>query len=79
MLYSTCTLNRAENSNQVNNFIKDNPNHSLVSMRDNLAEILDNLINLDSSLEQQVDKGEITLWPQKVMSEGFYLALIKKL
>ena len=79
MLYSTCTLNTAENSNQVNNFIKDNPNHSLVSMRDNLAEILDNLINLDSSLEQQVDKGEITLWPQKVMSEGFYLALIKKL
>ena len=79
MLYSTCTLNTAENSNQVNNFIKNNPSHSLVSMRANLAGVLDHLIKLDSNLEQQIDEGEITLWPHKIMSEGFYLALIKKL
>ena len=79
MLYSTCTLNSEENSNQVNNFIKNNPNHNLISMRENLAGVLDNLIKLDSSLEQQIDEGEITLWPHKIMSEGFYLALIKKL
>lgn len=79
MLYSTCTLNTAENSNHVNNFIKNNPSHSLVSMRANLAGVLDHLIKLDSNLEQQIDEGEITLWPHKIMSEGFYLALIKKL
>lgn len=79
MLYSTCTLNAAENSNQVNDFLKNNPNYQLVSLRENLRATAENLLKLDPLLKQKLDEGEITLWPHRIKSEGFYLALIKKL
>lgn len=78
MLYSTCTLNAAENSKQVHDFLDNNSTYKLVSLRENLREVAENLLKLDPSLKPKLDEGEITLWPHRIKSEGFYLALIKK-
>lgn len=79
ILYSTCTLNPEENEIQIHNFLKTHPQFKLISIKERIQMHAPRLFDLDSTLEEQSSKGYITLWPHRVKSEGFFIALLKRI
>ena len=63
LAYSTCTLERRENTDTVSSFLAENPDFSLV----------DFTVGGVSS-----EGGELTLYPHIHGTDGFYIALIKR-
>ena len=63
LLYSTCTLNKAENEEVVKSFIENNSEYSLVDF---------NIGGLSSN------NGMLTLLPQLHKTDGFFMAKLKK-
>ncbi|MBE6704636.1 MAG: 16S rRNA (cytosine(967)-C(5))-methyltransferase RsmB [Ruminococcaceae bacterium] len=62
LIYSTCTLRRAENEDIVNKFLQNNPGYRLVS----------------TGLFGKEDGGYVTLLPQKTGTDGFFIAKLVK-
>lgn len=62
-VYSTCTLNPAENEDVIAKFLENNPDFSLVPFK--VGEI-------------SADSGMLTLLPQKHGTDGFFMAKIIK-
>lgn len=67
LVYTTCTIEKEENINVINNFLKENPNFQLVNIEDKLdnKEKLNNLKN-----------GYIELFPHIHGTDGFFIAKI---
>lgn len=66
LIYSTCTLNKEENENQIKMFIEKHPNYRVVS----ITEIADT--------ELQVSEYGATLLPQTYNSDGFFITKLEK-
>jgi len=69
LIYSTCTLSRAENEEQVNAFLQRHPEMSLMNMKEKLP--------LLSEEDGRVETG-LTLWPVEGGHDGFYVAVMEK-
>ena len=78
ILYASCTLNSAENQKQVQEFIQTHKNYELVDLNKNLLNVREKLTSFDGRLNEEISEGMVTLWPQNTMSEGFFIALLKK-
>ena len=65
LLYSTCTLLQAENEGVVTAFLAKHPEYHLESFL------------LPGPLGE-VAAGQCTLWPQRLQTDGFFLAKLRK-
>ena len=65
LLYSTCTLLQAENEDVVTAFLAKHPDYHLESFL------------LPGPLGE-VAAGQCTLWPQRLQTDGFFLAKLRK-
>ncbi len=70
LLYSTCTLTREENQDQIKRILAENRNFELVDLNQRLKKV--------SSLDFENNNKFIELLPGEVDSEGFFYALLKK-
>jgi 16S rRNA (cytosine967-C5)-methyltransferase len=70
LLYSTCTLTREENQDQIKRILAENKNFELVDLNQRLKKV--------SSLDLKNNNNYIELLPGEVDSEGFFYALLKK-
>ncbi len=68
LVYSTCTLNPAENREVVESFLSDNP------------QFTSKEIVLTKGLRRKIDEplGMLTLFPEKDGSDGFFIALLER-
>ena len=74
LVYSTCTLNRTENQDVVQSFLKEHPDFSLVETH--LKELVER--SQDQGLDQLIlSDGMLTVLPGKGL-DGFFLAVLKK-
>lgn len=74
LVYSTCTLNRTENQDVVQSFLKEHPDFSLVETH--LNELVER--SQDQGLDQLIlSDGMLTVLPGKGL-DGFFLAVLKK-
>ncbi len=79
LVYSTCTLNPAENEEVIEAFLREHPEFTLGTIRGRLAPAVESrLLELDPALATGFERGYFTLWPHRVRSEGFFVALLKK-
>ncbi len=68
LVYSTCTLNPAENSQVVERFLDSHPEYSMKE------------IKLPSGITRKIpeDKGMLTLFPEADKTDGFFIATMVK-
>ncbi len=64
LVYSTCTLNAEENEQVVEDFLSHHPEYEAVDFT---------LEGLDAS-----EKGMMTIWPDAIHSDGFFVAKLKR-
>lgn len=64
LIYSTCTLNKSENDNVIDKFLKENPNFEGVSFLENLGE--------------PFGSYKATLCPKYFNGDGFFISKIRK-
>lgn len=77
LIYSTCTINPAENEGVVQAFLEKN-GHSFRAY--DLSSLLPpRLTSLDSSIFEQAKNGSLTLLPDKVDCEGFFIAALERI
>lgn len=69
LIYSTCTINREENIDQIMKFIDENPEFSMV----NMEECVENKVNLDT-----LRNGYIQIFPNIHGTDGFFIAKLIK-
>jgi len=70
LVYSTCTVDKQENEQTVNNFLKEHPEfEGDVSFRNRMPEAIQPLIN----------GYDLQLFPQDIGSDGFYMAVLKRM
>lgn len=69
LIYSTCTIEKEENINLINKFLKKNPEFKLVSIKDKMENI-DDLKTLD--------KGYLQLYPHIHNTDGFFISKMFK-
>lgn len=69
LVYSTCTINPAENRDNVHWFLEQHPEFSLLDIRDRLCKELKNDVQ---------EKGWLQLLPGIHKSDGFFLACFQK-
>ncbi|MDQ0206407.1 16S rRNA (cytosine(967)-C(5))-methyltransferase RsmB [Alkalicoccobacillus murimartini] len=70
LVYSTCTVDKAENEETIKAFLKNHPDFSLDSDLKNRLPI--------QVLPQRFDQGMLTVLPQDYHSDGFFIAALKK-
>ena len=68
LLYTTCTLNRAENFGVVSAFLKEHPQFTVRPVAALAAE---------QGIEGMEEEGTFTVWPREEL-DGFYIALLDK-
>mgnify|MGYP001222845929 CR=1 FL=1 len=78
LMYSTCTLNPEENEKQAERFLADHPEFSAEPFGKRAADVTDKIRAPDPESGETMAQGFLTLWPQRVSSEGFFLALFRK-
>ena len=64
LVYSTCTINRAENEGVVEAFLKANDNFELE--------------DASSFLPFETEGPMVTLWPHRDEMDGFFIARLRK-
>ncbi len=69
LVYSTCTLNRAENESIIEKFLENNSGFCAVSIKDNLPKPLK---------KDEAEKGYVTFYPNIDGIDGFFIAKIKR-
>ncbi len=69
LIYSTCTIEKDENINMINRFLKENKNFRLVNIEDKIS----NSQNINT-----LQQGYIQLFPHIHNTDGFYIAKIIK-
>ncbi len=67
LVYSTCTLNRMENGDQIAHFLAERPNFRLVEPRERI------------DLELPVVNGMVEIVPGAEWSDGFFIAILKRM
>jgi len=67
MVYSTCTINKQENHDQVKRFLNTHPNYELIDL---------GVKNTISSM--QIEEGMLQLLPIDDLTDGFFIAKLKK-
>ena len=69
LIYSTCTINPAENQDNVHWFLKEHPQFEGMDIRDRLCR----------ELQQEVrEDGSLQLLPGIHESDGFFIACMRK-
>ncbi len=69
LIYSTCTINKAENSDNVNWFLENHSEYELDSIQNNVCSELHDAIQAE---------GKMQLLPGMFNCDGFYIARLKK-
>lgn len=69
LVYSTCTIEKDENINMINGFLKENDNFKLISF-EGLVKGLEN--------EESIKEGYIQLFPHVHNTDGFFIAKMIK-
>jgi 16S rRNA (cytosine967-C5)-methyltransferase len=83
LMYSTCTVNQAENEDMINQICSELP-FEVVDFTDRLPEALkksplkDGEVNMCLSLEQQAKEGRIQLLPGEYGTDGFFIAKLRR-
>lgn len=71
ILYSTCTLNKEENEENIEAFIeKENNSFSIINAADYLPDSLKDFVT---------DKGYVKVIPGKVRADGFFVCILKRI
>ncbi|NLB88253.1 MAG: 16S rRNA (cytosine(967)-C(5))-methyltransferase RsmB, partial [Syntrophomonadaceae bacterium] len=73
LLYATCTINKAENEEIVNKFIKEFNNFELVGFKDNIA-----YFPLNKHDQLKAEQGMLTIFPGQYRTDGMFYALLKR-
>lgn len=74
LIYSTCTLNIDENENRILDFLEKNDDFYL----DDISELLPEKLIVDEDRARLVKKGQITLFPDTDLCDGFYICKLKR-
>lgn len=74
LVYSTCTLNKAENEEQVQVFLENHPDFYAEDISSRLPEGL--IIDIERSREAK--SGYITLFPDRDLCDGFFVASLRR-
>jgi len=76
LIYSTCTVNPAENQEQIQQFIDSQGNHfETIDISDRLPE---KLIQLDPALLETATQGMVALFPDQHHCDGFFIAKLRR-
>ncbi|HHX36842.1 MAG TPA: hypothetical protein GX717_02555, partial [Clostridiaceae bacterium] len=75
LIYSTCTLNPAENEGQLFTFLDDHPDFKTIDISSLLPPAL---LEKDSELLPSAVRGHITLRPDKHACEGFFIGVMER-
>ncbi|MEN6349009.1 MAG: 16S rRNA (cytosine(967)-C(5))-methyltransferase RsmB [Syntrophomonas sp.] len=73
LLYSTCTINPAENEEIVKGFLKNNPNFELQGFADHIL-----FFPLDNGDKEIAKRGMLTIMPGKYDTDGMFYALMRR-
>lgn len=74
LVYSTCTLNQAENQMQVKKFLEENVDFKPIDING----LLPDRLNLDDLRVNEAKEGMITLYPDTDMCDGFFAAVLER-
>ena len=74
LIYSTCTLNKDENEEQVRAFLESHPDF----YADDITPFLPDRIIIDEKRKEDIKNGMITLLPDTDLCEGFFIAALKR-
>ncbi len=74
LIYSTCTINRAENEEQVNKFLAENPDF----YAEDISIYLPSKIIIDDERKVSIKEGMITLLPDIDKCDGFFIARLRR-
>ncbi len=75
LIYSTCTLNPAENEEQVEVFLTEHKDFEALDITDLLPQAL---LDIDPLLQQTAECGRVTLSPDRHGCEGFFVAVMER-
>ena len=81
LLFSTCTLNPAENEENRLWFLEEEKAFSPVDLRDRLPELAaaeEEAVRTGKRKESGLSRGEMRLMPDLYPCDGFYFALFEK-
>ena len=74
LIYSTCTVNRDENEEQVRAFLDDHPDF----YAEDITPFLPDRLIIDEKRSEDIKGGMITLLPDIDLCEGFFIARMKR-
>ena len=74
LVYSTCSVNKAENEKQIESFLVDHPDF----YADDITQYLPSKLIMDEERKELAGRGLITLLPDTDHCEGFFVARLKR-
>lgn len=74
LIYSTCTINKAENENRVKAFLEEHDDF----IAEDITSLLPSRLILDEDRKQLAKEGMITLFPDTDGCDGFFIARLRR-
>ena len=68
MVYSTCTVSKKENEQNVKRFIADHPEFELIDISSDIPEVLN----------YSVEDGMVTLFPSRHNADAFFISAMRR-